>query len=100
MRRLVILAASLLVTTAASAQVTTTHLLLPSYGGSQPERCAITANQMCCWRFRARLGITNATKMAAAMITGGGTGDSCGAAIYPDSASGAALGRMTQSRGG
>lgn len=78
------------------AQVVTSHLILPSYGGSYSAAWSTTTpNEMRCFRFSARLGITNATKMAAGIQVGNGTGGICGWAIYADGAAGARLASMS-----
>jgi hypothetical protein len=83
----------LLLAVPAFAQDVTTHLLLPSYGGSNFVHYQTTS--MICWRVPARLGITNATKVAGAAPVTGGSGCVAGFAIYADDDAGARLGYAT-----
>lgn len=102
-RRAVLLV--LLTTQLAAAQAVTSHLILPSYGGTDYERYSSGpgANILVCWRLPAPLGINNATKLAAG--AGNGTGAvTCGFAIYRDGDSGnqliSAVGNCTTGGGG
>jgi hypothetical protein len=80
----------------ARAQVTTSHLILPSYGGTNGLVFYAAANTLYCYRLPARLGITNATKIAGAVVS---SSSSCTTswAIYPDDDAGTALAILTAS---
>lgn len=73
----------------AAAQSTTTHLVWPSYGGTDFRYWTAVKNELWCWRLPTPHGITNATKLALGFNSRGPAGCVAGVGIYDDDDAGA-----------